>query len=249
MWKAFIPRYIPNAVVLWVLHVVSRFSGLSRKVIRRNQEYNLEKLSNEKISSVDKAVYTPDTFIENQSQWNNLRFGSKYQMSYSGCEVIAAYNALLSLGEKLSPSELVGLISFFEGRGAVWKGRFGVSPKAAYQYFKKLGYQVSFSNSKDIAVINKIGEQYDTMIVTVYNDKNDITKQVHTVNVSKDSLGKFHVHNGYKVRMDAQGMRTYVSAGPYDTPDAAVKGMARGNAGVLAVIGIKNNEQLYQVKN
>ena len=238
MLKSFIPRYVPNAVVLWVMNVISLFSGLSKKSIRRNQEHNREALIGKGESQSDKPVFTSDAFIENQSQWSSLRFGSKYQMSYSGCEVIAVYNALFSLGKKISGAELAELISVFEKNGLVGKGKFGVSPRAAYQYFKKLGYQVTMSNSKDASVINAIGAQNDTIIVTVYNDKDDITKQIHTVNVSKDSTGKYHVHNGYKVRMDAKREMCYVSAGPYDTLDAAVKGMARGNAAVISVIGI-----------
>ena len=126
----------------------------------------------------------------------------------------------------------------FEKKGLVGKGKFGVSPRAAYHFFKKAGYRVTMSGSNDTAVINEIGAQSDTVIVTVYNDKNNIMKQIHTVNVSKDAVGKFYVHNGYKVRTDAGGNLEYVSAGPYDTLDAAVKGMAQGNAGVLSVIGI-----------
>ncbi len=233
MLKSFIPRYIPNVVVVWVLHILSWFSGLSGKRSSGNLNYNRVQLLDKNSMNAEN-----NTYIENQSMWTGVLFGSVYKLSYSGCEVIAVYNALLSLGQKMSVKELMALITAFEKKGIVGRGKFGVSPRAAYLFFKRAGYRVTMTASKKASVINEIGACSDTTIVTVYNDRNDITKQVHTMNVSKDDAGKYHIHNGYKVRTDAGGKRQFVDDGPYDTLEEAIKGMARGNAGVISVIGI-----------
>ena len=41
------------------------------------------------------------------------------------------------------------------------------------------GYAVTRTDSMDTELINNIGERSDTIIVTAYNDKNDIMKQAN----------------------------------------------------------------------
>lgn len=55
--------------------------------------------------------------IENQALWGKAQFGNSpnSNMSYSGCEIIATYNALSALGEPTSADTMVSLISRYDG--------------------------------------------------------------------------------------------------------------------------------------
>ena len=116
-------------------------------------------------------------------------------MSYSGCEIIATYNALSALGESTSADTMVKLISTYEKDGAALFGEFGTSPHAIEKYMKNAGYQVQTTTSTDAEKINAIGDNSDVIIATVYNDKNDITRQIHTVCITKTPEGNYVAHN------------------------------------------------------
>ena len=81
-----------------------------------------------------------------------------------------------------------------------------------------------------------IGEQYDTVIVTAYNDVNDITKQVHTVSITKETDGTYSVHNVGK--KTTQGI--YVSKKGYSTLQEAIENISNQRPCAINVIGISN---------
>ena len=60
-------------------------------------------------------------------------------MKYSGCEIIAVYNAMLDLGRKSSLEDMAELITAFEERGAALKGEWGVAPHAITNYWTPAG--------------------------------------------------------------------------------------------------------------
>lgn len=188
--RAFIPQKISNKTVLTVLKILSKLCCISEPIIISNAAYNRKIL-------LDKDIYEPDCYIENQSKWRAVKFGRKYTMSYSGCEIIAVYNALRALGEDMSLPRVIGLISCFENNGAVLGGFFGTAPYAIERYFRDNGYGVIVTDSMDTELINSIGEESDTVIVTAYNDKYDIMKQVHTVSITKEERETYAVHNAY----------------------------------------------------
>ena len=116
-------------------------------------------------------------------------------MSYSGCEIISTYNALSALGESTSADTMVNMISTYEKDGAALFGEFGTSPHAIENYMKDAGYQVQTTTSTDAEKINAIGDNSDVIIATVYNDKNNITRQIHTVCITKTPEGNYVAHN------------------------------------------------------
>ncbi|MDE6388724.1 MAG: hypothetical protein K2L82_13075 [Lachnospiraceae bacterium] len=116
-------------------------------------------------------------------------------MSYSGCEIIATYNALKALGEPVSEQTAVDLIAMYENNGAVLGGKFGSSPYAIEDYFKEQGYDVVTTTSQDSAIINKIGESCDTVIVNAYNNKDDITAMIHTSREESASIDVIGISN------------------------------------------------------
>ncbi|MBE5883859.1 MAG: hypothetical protein E7291_05535 [Lachnospiraceae bacterium] len=182
--------------------------------------------------------FIPNTYIENQSQWNRICFGRKYQISYCGCEVIAVYNALLSLGEQMSGERMVELISFFEKKGATLGGKLGISPKAAYDYFRLCGYKVTMLHQINEETINAIGVSSDTVIVTAYNNKRNILKGLHTVNISKDDDHRYYIHNGYRVKTDSDNNKIYTASSPYRNLAEAVANISGKRSASICIIAI-----------
>lgn len=177
------------------------------------------------------TVYKPGRFIENQQEWGNILYGkdSDYpiiehitntsNMAASGCEVIAVANALTNLGKKLDNDAMALLIMNFEQDGMVLNGVFGTSPMALYEYMLDKGYEASYITSTDPTEIKHFAQDYRTFIVTGYNDRNDISRMVHTVCITKNYNGTFTVHNS--------------GSGPYTYPTfyEAVQSINYGSAG------------------
>lgn len=241
-WKKivgeFVPQWLPNTWVAGIMKLLSCFKT-STKIVDKNKEHNYELLVEGEDSKETGQFFTPGAYIENQAQWGKVRFGKKYTMSYGGCEIFAVYNALVALKQKPNGRMLADLISLFERKGAVCAGYLGSEPKAAYRYFKKQGYQVKVVTRRDEVLINALGEEYETVIATVYNDGHDVFRMIHTVNISKDEQGYYHGHNCYKRGKNAKGETTYISHGPHKTLWEAVSAMSGGTAEVLLVMGIR----------
>ena len=108
--RGIIPRWISNKIVLGALELMRRLTNHIPVTVReQNRRENSERL-------LESTVFHPGHYIENQAQWGNIRFGNgKHScMAYSGCEIIAVYNALLALGEKTDVAGMAELISSYE---------------------------------------------------------------------------------------------------------------------------------------
>ena len=229
--KAFIPQHLPNERLLDILDMGTHFK-ISEKKIRANYRANADTIS--KAFSSGGSFYTRGKYIENQPQWKQIRFG-KFTMDYSGCEIIAVYNAMLSLGETLPEQGITDLISVFEKEGAVLWGGWGVAPRAICRSFQGRGCETAITCSTEPEPVNRMGEEYYTVVITVYNDARDITKQIHTMNVSKAHKNAFILHNCY--RRDRDG--SYAGGMPYASLWEAVKSLQGGAAMPVCIIGIK----------
>ena len=172
--KQIIPG-LPNGLVVGALRFFSIFSHISPKT--------------RKLHIKENRMSEPEGMIENQRELKALSFGST-DMAYAGCEVIAVYNALLTVGKRTFLSEL---IEAFEKRGTVFNGRFGTSPYALAGYLKNLGIKVASSFKRKN--FGEIAEKSRVFIVTIYNDRKNIMQQVHTICVTKDENGLFVPHN------------------------------------------------------
>lgn len=174
-----------NLLILLLYRVSALISYIPKKLIAENNENNIHKLVN----------ITSD-YIENQSDYSNISFG-KRDLSYCGCGAIATYNALISLKNVLSKADLSKIISYYENKGLVFGGKFGISPTYVKKYFKKLGYQVRTTFSSTQTKLDEFGKMYDTFICTMYNSKKNIGKGLHYICITKDNDGTFISHNPY----------------------------------------------------
>lgn len=86
--------------------------------------------------------------------------------------------------------------------------------------------------------INAFGEEYDTVIISFFNDQDNVFGQIHTVNVSKED-GKYYSHNANWIDEN----KRYVQSDPYDSLWDIVIDIAGRDAKPVSVIGINRKEE------
>ena len=108
---SFIPRHVGNNVVLTVYHLLALIP-VPQKYREENHDHNTLWLKDDKWD----FLTVPSAYIENQNEWGKIRFGwgSHHNMKYSGCEIIATFNALKALGKADSPDFMAELIDEHE---------------------------------------------------------------------------------------------------------------------------------------
>ena len=237
--QALIPQYVKNGTIILAYEFLRRYTNkITYEIILQNATFNTTELSTNATYIQNNS--TTGSFIENQGQWGSILFGES-NMAYSGCGIIATYNALVELGEYTSPSVMVDLISTYEKDGAAVNGKVGVAPTAIYNYFNNQFFDVNFTDTKNPETINKIGVDYDVIIVTVYNDEHDITEQMHTVCITREKDGEYVLHNVFF--KDGNGVfaekRTQT-----DTLEKAISQIT-GNSTAISVIGINKRISEY----
>jgi ATP-binding cassette subfamily B protein len=226
LYEKIIPKYIPNCIVLFFFSIIAFLSGSVKKDVRARHLEENERF----LSENGNRLFCCGELIENQKTWEGVAFGShkKSNMSYSGCEIIATYNALKCLGEK--DVKIPPLISYFEQKGAALKGGFGITPSAPASFFKKRGYEVKKVTTRKKAVIDSLGDEFHTFIVTFYWNHENIRDQLHTVCISKESDG-FYIHNNYCKSKEGD----FVRQGAYRTLSDAAFGAGEKTVPLVTV--------------
>lgn len=227
-----IPKYVGGRVLRTVYRLLA-VVGVPRFVRNRHFRENCRRLAETNWRFWDEK----DALIENQNEWGNIFFGvgRRLNISYAGCEIIATYNARKALGDHVSKDDMANLIRDYEARGAALWGAFGVAPTMIAAYFRKNGFAVETADGADEAAVERIAQNHGVMIATAYNDKNDITAQIHTVCITKRTDGGFVLHNAY--RRDKSGQ--YSSSPPYTTVQEAVGHISQREAKLIYLIGVK----------
>ena len=230
-WASFIPKYVSNRIFLRIYHLTSMVS-VPRKIRDQNYKSNIVQLKN-----MHWDFWTaPSAYIENQNEWDNIMFGTgkHHNMRYSGCEIIATFNALRALKVTDSPESMAELIREYEAHGAALRGEFGVSPRAIEAYFKKHGFRVTTTDKGDGESLEIVDRQSQVLIAVAYNDANDITQQIHTICITKNVGRGYVLHNAY--RKDKNGK--YIASAPYVTLSEAISHMSRYESKLIYLIGI-----------
>lgn len=232
MITSLIPRYVSNRVLLAGYRVLA-VSGVPRFIRRKHLRENRIRLE----QSHRDYWSVRDAYIENQSEWTKIQFGvGRHQsMSYAGCEIIATYNARKALGAPVSKGFMAELIDTYETRGAALWGAFGVAPTMIAAYFRRNGYQVETADDADADAVEEIARNSKVMIATAYNDRNDITGQIHTVCITKNPEGQFVLHNAYY--KDEKGR--YRESRPYLTFRETISHISRRGPKLIYLIGIR----------
>jgi len=218
-FRALIPRLMSNRGMLRAFELLRRLQKLNPRVYTRQRAGNEEALPNHT------ALLAPKAMIEDQRDWEDLRFG-RCTMSYSGCEIIAAFNTIRSLtgGDILSLPEL---IARFEKDGMVLSGHFGSAPRAVADHLKRLGFDTCLkTNPGDFEAL---AQDSDGLILTMYNDGRDITDHIHTIAITKED-GSYYAHNA---ACDGS------IPPPGNTITELIAGLNGGRARAICLIGVK----------
>lgn len=181
----------------------------------------------------------PVTYIENQVQWSGIRFGAgrHHCISYSGCEIIAVFNAWRALRGPGTFRQMAELIREFEKHGAALWGAFGTAPRALIKYLKRQGLVVRVSYGESDS-LQEIERESRVMIATVYNDRMDITRQIHTVCITRDEDRGYVLHNAYKRDKDG----AYCESDSYITLDDAVAHISVYEPKLICLIGVSQRQ-------
>lgn len=217
---AFIPGKINNATVISAFEVMRKQQRLMKKDFSKHLKKNKES-----VESHAADIKKHNGYIEDQNKWTDTAYGDS-TMQYSGCEVFATFNAIWSMLGK-SIMSLPEMISEYEKDGMVLSGKFGTSPKAIGDFLEKRGFKTELVT--DEKEFDSVGKRSDSLILTMYNDGNDISQEVHTVNISKKDK-KYTAHNVYcngKV------------LGPFDSVSETIRNINQGKAKGISLIGIR----------
>ncbi len=184
-FAGFIPQYISAGAILGFLKIFS--FRIPEKT--RNRHFQ----TNEKAWKDAEKKAVSGIFIERQSELSGLVLG-KEKADYNACEVIAAYNACVSMKETVSFPEL---LSEFERLGLVFFGGFGTAPDRLVRYFRAKGCSVSELKSRRMTkeAVGSMQKDHEVYLLTAFNDRKNILSEVHTVCISKEEDG-FRIHNG-----------------------------------------------------
>lgn len=224
-WTEWFLKYVPENVsdltLLGILSVMS-IKGLSAETIKNHRE------NNDDAWDKYQASHNNGKYIEDQNGMTGMQYGN-HTGDYNTCEVIAAYNALQYLTDGNSPDSFPDLLEHFEKNGITANGEFGTSPQAIDSYFEQNGYDTKMlaGNNISSSQVSNMSKNYDTYIMTTYNNKSNLGSQIHTVSITKEN-GVYVVHNDY------EGTKSYSSL------EAAVSGYKDGNGEPISLIGIKD---------
>ena len=227
---AFIPGKINNSTVVSAFEIMRKQQRLLKKDFSSQIKKN--KAAVEKHAADMKKSMG---FIEDQNKWTDTAYGES-TMQYSGCEIFATFNAIWSMLGK-SIMSLPEMISEYEKDGMVLSGKFGTSPKAISDFLEKHGFKTELTT--DEKEFDEVGKRSESLILTMYNDKNDISQEVHTVNISKKDK-KYTAHNVYcngKV------------LGPFDSVSETIKNINGGKAKGISLIGIRQKAGAAQTSD
>ena len=194
-----IPGHVSVKVIVAVYHLLDRFCFIGRKTRENHKTANLNVLRSEE--SPYKGEY-----IDNQYAWKNVEFG-KTTMAVAGCEVMSVYNVMRALGMGEGPELICRLIENFEKSGASLMGKIGSSPLGIRRCLKKNGIKTRLLWKTDC-----LPKDCNMAIVTMYNDKSDLYRQIHTIAFIKDEEKGIVAHNTRTAKPGYPTMKEAVEA-------------------------------------
>lgn len=238
---AFIPQHVSGKLILGFFSAVGRGTLIKTQ----NTAYNYEKMTGKKYISAEReekglglgqrmplegtgeafsaefGLARNGQYIENQPCWDGVRFGrsKRSNMAYSGCEILACYNALVYLtdGKAGNPETLVHMIECFERRGAALLGAWGTSPRSMQKFFDTQHYHTKLVVSREPEEFETAMKTADCALITLFNDKCAVTGQVHTMTVTREEKG-YVLHNAFCCRCgetaDGTLNKEYCAIGP-----------------------------------
>ena len=216
---SFIPNRISNHTVI----IFYEFLRKGQKLIKNDSQKHF--ISNQHtFSNHLDCIKQNNGYIEDQNRYTDMSYG-KTSIKHSGCAMLAVYNA--TSGILVQPfMDLPMLISHFEKDGMTLNGRTGTAPMAIHDFLNEQGFHTTFTTKeKDF---DTLATACQSLILMMYNDKNDIRKGLHFIHISK-SNDMYTAHN-------VHGNGTCI--GPYPTYHELMHNINHGNAKGIFLLGI-----------
>lgn len=196
--RSFIPRKVNNRTTLSFYNMFRHIDKVhhSRSLRQNNLEHNLREVKNH-YDNNGKLSY-----IEDQKSYTDMKYGC-VTVRYSGCEIISVYNAFVYLfGESIMT--FPELIAEFEQDGMSLNGVFGTAPSAINNMLMRHGFKTKYYHDRDL--IEK-SEGARVVIMTFYNNEENIMDMVHTVCVTREKDGYY----GHNVNCNGKVLGPYIS--------------------------------------
>ena len=216
----FIPQRLGNRTLLRAWELLRIWNRLRKKDFSANRAKNEEAFIRH-----EEVIRRNNGYVEDQNRYRDMAYG-KTDMAYAGCEIFAVYNAVHSvLGRQLMP--LPEMIGEFEKDGMTLAGKFGTTPRAVSDFLQRQGFETELVTGEE--QFEELGQRSRSLILTLYNNKNDIRGEVHTVNITKESEGyvAHNVHCNGRVE------------GPFESIREMMKKINGGQSKAICLIGIK----------
>ncbi len=143
--------------------------------------------------------YAGEGHIQGQSRGAvaALPYG-KFTMDYNGCEVIATYNALLTLR---APLPLGAVAAWYERRGLFLGGRWGTHVLAIPRFFREHGFgevrMVFASTARDPGALDAAFAAAPAGVLSFWNSAGRLRSGVHTVALAHGPSGGLMIDNLY----------------------------------------------------
>ncbi len=206
--RAFVPSRMGNRVVLWALELLRALHRLRARFRRFSPPVGHERNGH---------------YLENQWDYDTVPFG-RSSVRRAGCEAIAAYNALLAVRGLSPPMDV--LIAELQRDGMLLNGRWGASPRALGDLLTRRGLAAEFT--ADAARFQALSQRSRALLLTIYNDREDILRGLHTVCITREA-GGYVAHNALYARPSPV----------YENVDTLIRELWHGRAKALCLTGVR----------
>lgn len=215
----FIPGKVDDRIVLDIYELMQK----TEHFFHRNPPSSIQKNTAAFLSHL--TAIRKSGYVEDQHAYDDMSYGVT-TMKHAGCEIFAVYNTLYTINRRHT-IPLPELIHSFEKEGMVLSGKFGTSPKSMIRFLNRIGYKTEIAT--DPLAYNDLGQRYKALILTMYNNAEDIRDEIHTVHISRSSSG-FTAHN-----VCCNGTVT----GPEPDILTLIRSFNKGKARGICLIGVK----------
>lgn len=235
-FMGYVPQHVNDFTAIYIMTLMSQ--PIDEDITRYHLFINKNSWIQCIADADKKDAVIQNGYIEHQKQLDNFFYGywcgEDLTADYNSCEVIAVYNALQSIGNHTfdSKHDFPVLLAQFEAKGVALGGKYGTSPKIMNEYLIEEGYSTEMTEGIFVnipEIVYNIQENYSAYIITVYNDKGDLSEQIHTMCVTNEN-GRYYIHNAG----DSSNEKGYASL--YE----AINGYKQGNSKVISVIGVSD---------
>ncbi|MCR5282243.1 MAG: hypothetical protein K6E18_02650 [Lachnospiraceae bacterium] len=230
-------RLHPAGIILWGMRILALFR-VPRRMIEAHFALNalawkahLQKLG--QIPFIEDQNAMSDFCYGRERRWltGKLLGGRNLCAKENACEVIAVYNALLSLSDGKETPDFAMLLRHFERSGISLWGYFGTSIHAVVRYFQASPYQMLHLRGRQItkeALRKACRDHYTCCIMMAENKAGDLKEMVHTICISREETEDgsvcWRAHNDYEGSVR------------YESLEDAVFGYHRGQGRALGVL-------------